>query len=1335
MSLFPLGFNKAFSALKIVSKRQVFGVFFSLFFIVLPLVLVLVYQIQSRSLVNNTFANLEEITVFKQNGIEAWLEERTSDIRALVEPVGFSNLVDKVAQQDPHAEALLADQLSVFQNVYGYGNISLLGKRCESLYQTLPVIQLSSHSQELCKTVIQKNDLLLSDLIKPDTLNSSVHFDLAIPVFQKADALKGLPQTLVGVLILHIDPYEFLVPFMALQLLKAQEGKTFILQRTPTGFEPVARPSNGVAYEQVSGLIQAIHSQERQLVGQGQVFLEMPNKRVFLVHHDLASTRWVLVSIADADLIFSDLYKELLWIFLVGFLVLFLIGWALVSQIIKQHLAQEKRGLLSSHKALEKSRQYFMGLFMDSPVPYQSLDENGVILEVNQAWESLFGYFKEEVVGKNYQTFITQDTLQSLIENLPKLLATGRVKDVPFQIVRKDGERRHIRLQGRVSVVGDDQKIRTHCSLIDVTQTLKEQQQQAREVKRTETLFNLILHAQELSEEDLLKSALKQLTQLTHSKCSFLHFVDLNQVDIELGALEFLNPDLACDLFEKKTSIQQAGIWADSLRNRQAVLLNDYEAVFDKKGTSKAFSQLTRFISVPIFHNHLVQLIVGVADSEQHYDGFDVESIQLFGSELYQVLLLKRTHNQLITSEGRFHNLFDKAPVAYQSLDSQGRILEVNPVWLSLFGFDESQKKSLINRPLESLVAESSKATLSEVFGGFIKEGIIDNVYFKIVRQDGTLRDIEVTGRTSVSPDQGLITHCMLADVTEKIENNKALKLAAKVFECSGEGIIVTDNQQKIVSVNAAFTAILGYSKEEVLGKTPEFFKSGKHDKAFYEVMWRQIGLEGFWQGELWNRHKDGRLIPELLTITTLCDDLGNVQNYIGVFADITQLKTSEAELQFIAYHDPLTELPNRNKFVNHVGYAMTHNKRNHYQLAVLMLDLDRFKHVNDSYGHAFGDELLLAVSKQLLKITQDVNMLGRFGGDEFAVLIEDLKKPEDAARVARTIIERISQPQLLSNGKVVSVGCSIGIAIMGHDDITADQLIQQADTALYLAKKKGRGSFQYFSDDLTLKAQERIVIEVELKNAILNNELRVYFQPQVDIRTGHIKGAEALVRWQHPSRGLVMPGDFIGIAEESDLIAQIGTWVLQETCRLAKEWYDQGFTDLVYAVNVSPKQLLYSNMLKLTMDTLQAHDLPAEMLELEITESGLLTVGKDEAVQLLEQLRGLGVRIAIDDFGTGYSSLAYLKSLPLDVLKIDKQFVDDIPNDEKGMQIVSTIIAMGHNLKLKVLAEGVETQQQADFLKFKGCDFYQGYLTSPPVAAEVFSSQFLTHHRPSSKH
>ncbi|TRW92672.1 bifunctional diguanylate cyclase/phosphodiesterase [Candidatus Methylobacter oryzae] len=565
-------------------------------------------------------------------------------------------------------------------------------------------------------------------------------------------------------------------------------------------------------------------------------------------------------------------------------------------------------------------------------------------------------------------------------------------------------------------------------------------------------------------------------------------------------------------------------------------------------------------------------------------------------------------------------------------------------------------------------------------------------------------------------------------DITDRKQAEIELRIAAVAFE-SQEGIMVTDANNDILRVNQAFTKITGYTTEEAVNQNPRLLKSGLQDQSFYEEMWRSIELTGNWEGQIWNRRKNSDIYPELITITAVKGPDNVVTNYVAVFNDITLTQAATAEIERLAFYDPLTALPNRRLLMDRLQHSINMDRRDGKQLALLMLDLDRFKAVNDSLGHLAGDDLLQQVAARISSRLRDVDMVARLGGDEFVILLEDITLPEDAAQVAEEIIAELSKQFCLSQHDNVLIGASIGISLYPQHGDSPEILMDHADAALYQAKDAGRGCFAYFSEELTLAARERIALEARLRHAIEQQELRVFYQAQVDIATGLIIGAEALVRWQDPAEGLIPPQRFIPIAEESGLIVDIGSWVLHETCRQGRQWLDTGLPAVTLAVNVSAHQFQRSDICALVAQVLSDTGFPPEHLELEITESGLMG-NQSNATTILNNLRAQGVHLAIDDFGTGYSSLAYLKHFPLDVLKIDKSFIDEIPFQQDDMEITATIVAMAHTLGFKVLAEGVETPEQHDFLRKKGCDMYQGYIKSPPIPAEEFAKLLRSQNR-----
>jgi diguanylate cyclase (GGDEF)-like protein/PAS domain S-box-containing protein len=600
------------------------------------------------------------------------------------------------------------------------------------------------------------------------------------------------------------------------------------------------------------------------------------------------------------------------------------------------------------------------------------------------------------------------------------------------------------------------------------------------------------------------------------------------------------------------------------------------------------------------------------------------------------------------------------------------------------------------------------------------------NIIEPLIIKDGSTRWLE-TSKVPLRDTRGEIIGMLgvFQDVTERLRSEEKLRQAAKVFESTMEGVVITDAESAILAVNQAFTDITGYTEAEVLGKNPRLRSSGRHDRTFYQAMWASIQQNGSWRGEIWNRRKTGETYPEWLTINTVKDEAGGIVNYVGVFTDISQLKRSEEELDYLAHHDPLTKLPNRLLFNARLEYAIQRAQREGSSLSLLFIDLDRFKTVNDSLGHPVGDQLLRNVATLLTATVRREDTVARLGGDEFVIVLEGVGNTAQASVVAKKLLRTLNIRYDL-DGQAVFISASIGISIYPADGQDGTTLLKNADAAMYQSKEDGRNTFRFYSAGLTRTARERLAMETELRRAIDKREFVLHFQPQMDVSSGAIIGVEALVRWQHPQAGLISPLRFIPLAEETGLILPMGDWVLTHACEQLQAWLASGLPPITLAVNLSPRQFQHQGLIRQLRAVFDATGLPPRLLELEITEGAIMERGQG-AVTTLRALKDLGVKLAIDDFGTGYSSLAYLRDFPIDTLKIDQSFMHDIPHDTGAMEIAATIIAMARNLHLQVLAEGVETVEQLAFLKRHDCDAYQGYFSSPPVTAEAFATLFRT--------
>jgi diguanylate cyclase (GGDEF)-like protein/PAS domain S-box-containing protein len=708
-----------------------------------------------------------------------------------------------------------------------------------------------------------------------------------------------------------------------------------------------------------------------------------------------------------------------------------------------------------------------------------------------------------------------------------------------------------------------------------------------------------------------------------------------------------------------------------------------------------------------------------IRDVEVHSGPIETGGRRLLYSIIHDITERKRAEQALQQSEEKYRVIFDYAPVGIYQSTRDGRFVAANMTLARMLGYDSVEELLTRNMEREIYFDNHQREELIRRFEPF---GYANNVELRWRRKDGTPIWVQLNAHSIRSSHGAMYFEGFVYDVTERKRAEEsvaaadaALRKQTAAMTASMDGIGILDERLEFTYVNDSLAKLFGHpSPQAVLGRSVCDLYEPHEQVRLITTIVPVVQQRGRWRGEATGLRRDGSSFPQEISLTAIAGG-----GMVCVVRDITERTYAEEQIKHLAYHDALTNLPNRLLFKDRLTVALSHAHRDDLRLAVLFLDLDRFKVINDSLGHNIGDSLLQAVSARVQACVRDSDTVARLGGDEFTVLLPRLNRSDDAVPVASKISEAIRHPFHIE-GREFFITTSIGISLFPEDGTDAETLIKNADTAMYQAKELGRDNYQLFNAHVNAKALQRIALEHGLRKALPNDELAVHYQPIVDLRSGEITGMEALLRWSHPTLGNIPPATFIPLAEATGVMTPIGTWALREACRQAKEWHDQGHRCLSLAVNLSVTQLQQIDLVDRVRTILEETQLPPELLELEITESSAMQ-SPETSARTLYELKKLGLRISLDDFGTGHSSLSYLKRFPIDTLKIDQSFVHDITSDPDTAAIVTAIIAMAHSLRLKVIAEGVEYIEQAQFLERHGCDQMQGFLITPPVPADQF--------------
>jgi diguanylate cyclase (GGDEF)-like protein/PAS domain S-box-containing protein len=987
-----------------------------------------------------------------------------------------------------------------------------------------------------------------------------------------------------------------------------------------------------------------------------------------------------------------------------------------------------------AEQQLRQSEEKFARIFQTTPnVVVISRVHDGVLLDVNPGFEEITGYSRAEAVGRStleLKLWADPADRDRLVSDLRRY---GEVLYRDFTFRRKDGAVRAGQYCARPLAI-DHQSC-----LLFLMQDITERQQAEEALRQRDRLqqatadaLALLLSGRDL--RDTVGAALATLGQTVSADRSYIFE---NHIDPASGApllsqryewcADAATPQIDNPEMQNLSYDATLPGWYAVLRTGAAIagLVRDLP---EAQRALLAAQEIRSILLLPIQVDSDFWGLIGFDDCHTDRVWTQVEEniLRTAAAAIGHAYVRLRAEAALRVSEEQHRTLVDNLNIGvYRNTGgAQGRFLQANPAVVQMFGY--ATDADFLQAQVSDLYADPQERLrfMTEI----LSHGQVTNRALHLRRKDGTTFWGAVTARVAYD-DQGDVKWLdgVLEDVTARREAEARQRLAAAVFEATHDAILVTDGEGRIIAVNPAFSTLTGYPEAEVRGRSPRLLWSERQPEAYFEAIWQTVADEGVWQSEFWARRKDGERRATLANLSTVRDGAGQVTHYVGIATDITELKAAERRIEHLAHYDALTALPNRALLAQRAELALALAARRSETLAVLFLDLDRFKDVNDSLGHAAGDALLVQVAGRLQALLRLEDTVCRLGGDEFVLLLPEADQ-QGALRVADKVLAALREPFAVVSHRL-GASVSVGIALYPHDGTSFADLLKNADTALYRAKQDGRNTRVFYDREMNAATLARLVLEAELRQAIAAGHLRAHYQPKVRLADATLTGAEALVRWQHPVRGLVPPAEFVPVAETSDLIVALGDWMLDEVCQQLATWRRQGLPMLTVAINLAARHFRQPGLADRIAAVLESHDLPARAIELELTESTLLEAGPDTATNLA-QLQRLGVKLALDDFGTGYSSLSYLKRLPLAALKIDRSFVRDLVADPDDRAIAATIVALGHHLGLVVVAEGVETDEQRCILLEQGCDLAQGFLYDRPQPAEEFAAAWLNHTR-----